>query len=211
MRSARPWDTAIGLSLCVCPSICPSLPLSICPSLPLSICPSFPICQFLCPLSVCPSVCCYIVYSYDVVAMVVYVCEDTTHSHRSTYTHLYTTHTYTHTHTHVHTHTPHTHTHTRTHTHTHTHAHTHTRTHTHTHTHRTCQSSDWSEHKLKCRGGRPVPVGLPFVVSLAASQLTYAKLSSMVEKIARLEAPDPYPNSNTSVLKLNEWTTMSRL
>jgi len=52
---------------------------------------------------------------------------------------------------------------------------------------------------MRCREGRPVPVGLPFVVSLAASQLTYAKLSSMVEKMARSELVFDYGRGKDSV------------
>ena len=48
-----------------------------------------------------------------------------------------------------------------------------------------CQRRDWSYHRSKCRGGRPTPVGLPFVVSLPISQLTYSRLASVAEKFAR--------------------------
>ena len=48
-----------------------------------------------------------------------------------------------------------------------------------------CQRRDWTYHKSRCRGGRPTPVGLPFVVSLPASKLTYSRLAAMAEKFAR--------------------------
>ena len=48
-----------------------------------------------------------------------------------------------------------------------------------------CQRRDWSCHKVRCRGGRPTPVGLPFVVSLPQSKLTYSRLASVAEKFAR--------------------------
>ena len=50
---------------------------------------------------------------------------------------------------------------------------------------RTCQGNDWDEHKMKCRKGRPTPVGLPFIISLPASRLTYSTLASMAEQFAR--------------------------
>ena len=55
--------------------------------------------------------------------------------------------------------------------------------------HRKCQQKDWSSHKMKCRHGRPTPVGLPFVISLPSSQLTYSRLSSVAEKFARSVSP----------------------
>ena len=51
---------------------------------------------------------------------------------------------------------------------------------------RQCQTKDWPEHRLKCKGGQPSPVGLPFVISLPAKQLTLAKLREYAEKFARL-------------------------
>jgi hypothetical protein len=48
-----------------------------------------------------------------------------------------------------------------------------------------CQRRDWNDHKVRCRGGRPTPVGLPFVVSLPQSKLTYSRLANLAEKFAR--------------------------
>ena len=54
---------------------------------------------------------------------------------------------------------------------------------------RECQTKDWQAHRIVCRGGRPVPVGLPFVVSLPSSRLTYSNLATMAEKFARYVSP----------------------
>ena len=50
---------------------------------------------------------------------------------------------------------------------------------------RECQTQDWQAHKMSCRGGRPVPIGLPFVISIQRSQLTYDRLAEVAEKFAR--------------------------
>ena len=52
-------------------------------------------------------------------------------------------------------------------------------------TYRLCQGKDWNEHRMKCWRAKPIPVGLPFVISLPASQLTYARLTECAEKFAR--------------------------
>lgn len=38
---------------------------------------------------------------------------------------------------------------------------------------------------MKCCKGRPTPVGLPFLICLPSSLLTYTRLASMAEKFAR--------------------------
>ena len=60
-----------------------------------------------------------------------------------------------------------------------------THTHTHTHTCRTCQQKDWGDHRRKCGKINVFPIGLPFVISLPTSQLTYSRLTDYAEKFAR--------------------------
>jgi hypothetical protein len=49
---------------------------------------------------------------------------------------------------------------------------------------RECQKSDWARHKSQCHL-RPEVVGLPFVISIAASQATYTALYDMAVAYAR--------------------------
>ena len=53
---------------------------------------------------------------------------------------------------------------------------------------RECQGKDWSEHKLKCKPNVSVPVAVPFVISLPASQLTYGNLAQYAEQFSRYNA-----------------------
>ena len=54
-----------------------------------------------------------------------------------------------------------------------------------TSTYSDCQRRDWNYHKIVFHGGRPTPVGLPFVISLPQSDLTYSRLASLAEEFAR--------------------------
>jgi ubiquitin carboxyl-terminal hydrolase 19 len=51
--------------------------------------------------------------------------------------------------------------------------------------HRSCQEGDWPEHRQKCGKIKAFPVGLPFMISLPASQLTFSRLTEYAEKCAR--------------------------
>lgn len=47
---------------------------------------------------------------------------------------------------------------------------------------RLCQKNHWPDHKGLCR---PENIGYPFLVSVPASRLTYARLAQLLEGYAR--------------------------
>ena len=50
---------------------------------------------------------------------------------------------------------------------------------------RSCQERDWPDHRRKCGKVKAYPIGLPFVISLPANQLTYSKLTEYADKFSR--------------------------
>lgn len=68
---------------------------------------------------------------------------------------------------------------------------------------RSCQSDHWSVHRKDCVY-KPEPIGLPFIISVAKSQLTYRNLCAIVYSYARHSIRIPHNNENL-VLNLNEF------